>query len=232
MSESRPTPIPRFFEPDRFGLLRFLAARIDLGDWDAFVDRYTAPPAVRDPETAEEMKALVRSDFMQIPKCSNGGSDGLLCLPGHLEAGDLPIRTDPRVFEAFSHALLMLFQLECGQYAPEYVSPRLIVLCGELGPECLALCGRFVCGVLNQDGTEWNDPYATEMFGEAAVLLLAARLAFAKGLELSGQRGVRSIGSELFTQPSWRKLLASLEAGVQEDVRRVSPLFRSDDSNG
>ena len=56
MSDSRPTPIPRFFEPDEAGLLRFLAARIDLGDWDEFVDRYTAPPAPRDAETAEELK--------------------------------------------------------------------------------------------------------------------------------------------------------------------------------
>jgi hypothetical protein len=229
MSDSLPSPFPRFFSPDKFGLLRFLAARIDLGDWDEFVDRYTAPPAPRDAETAEELKALVRSDFKELPLCGNDGSDGLLCLSSHLAYGHLPRRTDPRVFEAFARAMLMAFHLESGCDSGGYVSPRLIALCGELGPECLELCGRFVCGVLNEDGAEQARPYATEMFGEAAVLLLAARQAFAKGLELCDRRRVAGLGSE-FTQAEWQALLPTLEAGVQQDLRRVTALFMSDDA--
>ena len=47
MSESRPTPIPRFFEPDRFGLLRFLAARIDLGQPIGTRSWIGTPPRLR-----------------------------------------------------------------------------------------------------------------------------------------------------------------------------------------
>jgi hypothetical protein len=228
MSDLRPTPIPRFFEPDEAGLLRFLAGRIDLGDWDEFVDRYTAPPAPRDAETAEELKALVRSDFKELPLCGNDASDGLLCLPSHLAYGYLPRRTDPRVFEAFAHAMLMRYQLECGIYSPGYVSPRLIFLCGELGPECLTLCGRFVTAV--GDLTEWEGQRAEEAIGIAAVLLFAAQKSLDAAVDVCARNGVSSLASDSHPD-EWAALISSLGERVATRLRSALALVTPNDAS-
>lgn len=228
MSESRPTPIPRFFEPDGFGLLRFLAARIDLGDWDAFVDRYTAPPHIVEPETAADMKALVRSDFNPTPLVSIDGSDALLTLCSPLEADQLPFGTDPRVIEAFAHALLMQYQLECGIYSPGYVSPRLIFLCGEMGAECLALCGRFVTAV--GDRTDWEGGRAEQAIGTAAVLLIAAQKSLGAAVEVCARNGVRSLAGD-YRPDEWSILISSLGAGVATQLESVMPLITPNDAS-